>query len=180
MIIEQDLTNLGEIAKAVSKWVEDSIFEVREYLLKPNSYILSSIDKSIYLLIDGKSSRVADTHMYCSRSSRGKAMIQFVDEAREWIKSLSWFFPSSPHQLRHLFRAIPALALLHRGRTDLRDANRIVPHRVKRSIIVIEERREKGPFKHLSQLYYPNYSSWSVLRSDLPRIVVFGQCYSWK
>jgi len=91
MVERCNLTHLAEINAFMSEWEGENLVRIRGLLKDPLSHILSHRDKSIYFILEAKSPKVAAIHLYCDKASRGKKMVDFINEAREWIKSSTDF-----------------------------------------------------------------------------------------
>jgi hypothetical protein len=90
-----NISDLSEVNKFINRWDKNCVVRLRNILIEPHSFVISDEDQSMYLLIEARSPRVAIIHMYCDKQSRGKKMIKFIKEVKEWVRDnteLEFFF----------------------------------------------------------------------------------------
>ena len=84
MIIRDNILTLWEVSTFIDTFGCDLEGHLRDILLDKNSFVYSNEERSITILIERLTMKTARVHIYASPGSRGRTVLNFVDEV--WVE----------------------------------------------------------------------------------------------
>jgi len=77
-LIRDSILTLWEVATFVNRWEDYSFYKIRDILTSKSNFVFSNDERTICLLLEGKSEKVAHLHLYVDESARGKETVEFI------------------------------------------------------------------------------------------------------